>query len=376
MNEIEFQKALSDGITKAVDEALAPLKKTVRKSSGATEVIEVNRVRPFSIAKYFRGAWKGNWTDANLEKSEYVKMNKALGGGTGAGGGFLVPPEYSSEIIELARAQAAVRNMPGVRTVNMKGDQLNIVAQSGAGTAYWVGENKEKTSADATFEQKSLVLKKCAALTYVSNELLDDADPAVDDIIKGDLSIVLSLAEDIAFLEGAGGAAPSGLFTTANVGSTTVAGLVSYDNLIDAIDDIEGNNGIPNGWLMHPSAKNSVRKLKDGEGRFVWDSGDVTKKEPPSLFGLPIGLSTQISTTCNETTGALDASGTDYTYIVLGDWRQFMIGQKAGEAIVIEANAQDTTSWTYDQTSFRAVLRTDCLVRQPTHFHILKAVNF
>ena len=375
MKESEFQKALSAGITEAVDEALAPLKETIQKSSGAIEV-EVNRVRPFSIAKYFRGAWKGNWTDANLEKSEYVKMNKALGGGIGSAGGFLVPPEYSSEIIELARAKAVVRSMPGVRTVNMKGDQLNIVAQSGAGTGYWVGENKVKTESEQEFVQKSLVLKKCAALTYVSNELLDDADPAVDDIIKGDLAIVLSLAEDIAFLEGAGGAAPSGLFTTANVQSTAIAGLVSYDNMLDAMTAIEVVNGMPNGWLMHPSVKGSIRKLKDGEGRYVWDGGDVTKNEPSSLFGLPIGYSTQISTTCNTTTGALDASGTSCSYIVLGDWTQFMIGQKAGQAIVIEANSSDTVSWTYDQTSFRAVLRTDLLVRQPTHFYILKATTY
>ncbi len=144
-----------------------------------------------SISKYFRGAITGNWSEADYELEQFKSVNKALGSAIGTAGGFLVIPEFSRELIELLRAKSVIRGL-GPRVYPMSGDTLVFNRQTGAATAYWVAEGVEKTESEETFGQASLVLKEVAGLVKVSNNLIEDASPAVDAILRQDLVEVLT----------------------------------------------------------------------------------------------------------------------------------------------------------------------------------------
>lgn len=352
----------------------ASLEQPVRKSRGELPRDDKDKP-PFSISKYLRGVTRGNWKDADGEKEWFEKqfpIAKQLGlnVGTGTAGGFLVTPEYNQEIIELLAAKAVIRTM-GPRIYPLNGNTLFFRRQTGSAAAFWVGEGVGKTPSSQTFGQGALVLKEVAAVTPVTNDLLEDASPAVDALVKNDLTDVLSRAEDLAFIQGTGGLQPLGIRNTPGVPTITLGGgngaIPSFDDLFDAMNAIESANGTYNAWLMHPRTKNTLRKLKDGNGNYIYNVGDLSKGELDSLLGMPVYKSTQIPTNLTFGTSAANCS-----YIILGDWREFAIGEKAGRGIVLDVDT--SIYFLTDETAIRAVRRVDCLIRQVNCFRIILGV--
>jgi HK97 family phage major capsid protein len=354
-----------------LDAQFKPLEEAVRKSrgTGGTETDRAPASKEFSISKYLRGVTKGIWTDAEFEKEQF-ELNKVMTVGTGTAGGFLATPEYDREVIELLRAGAAVRSL-GPRIYPMSGNTMFFTRQSGAATAYWVAEGAEKTESNLTLGQNSLVLKEVAGLVRVTNDLLEDASPAVDALIKQDLVQVLTLAEDLAFIQGTGGAQPLGIYNDPAVPNTTLGGgngaQPTYDDLMDAMYAIEAANAQYTGWLMHPRTKNTLRKLKDGNGQYIYEMGDMVKGIPDQLLGLPVAFSTQIPITLT-----FGASAATCSYLILGDWKQLAIGEKAGRGIVFDVSTE--RYFDLDQTAIRAVRRIDCMVRQPNAFYCVRGL--
>ena len=349
---------------------LNPLQEAVRKSrgTGGTEERETAKGE-FSMAKYIRGITRGNWKDADFEKSQF-DINKVMTGATGTAGGFLATPEYDSEIIALLRANTAVRSL-GPRVYPMSGNTMFFNRQTGAATAYWVAEGATKTPSDLSVGQNSLVLKEVCGLVLVTNDLLEDASPAVDAMIRQDLVAQLSNSEDLAFIQGTGGPQPLGIYNDPAVPNTTLGGgngaQPTYDDLMDAMYAIEAANAQYSGWLMHPRTKNTLRKLKDGNGQYIYEMGDMVKRIPDQLLGLPVAFSTQIPLTLTFGT-----SGAVCSYLILGDWRELAIGEKAGRGIVFDVSTE--RYFELDQTAIRAVRRVDCMVRQASAFYCVRGL--
>lgn len=364
---------LASFVTKRIDDFLSPLKRTKkRKSRFSTPYRRIHIAKAmehFSIAKYIRGVSRGDWTDAPLE---HWHFKKALSSQTIAAGGALVPMEYSKDFIDLLRAKAVVRNM-GVSTYNLRGDTLMVAGQSAGVSVSWIAEgaNKETYKDEPTFMQKQMVLKEVIGLVQIQNNLLADSSPAADDIVKRDLVSALRNAEDLAFIQGLGGNQPMGIANDPLVTTTTLGGgngaIPTYDDLMDAMYTIEAANGTYTGWVAHPRTKNTLRQLKDGSGRYLLELGNVAKGLNDQLLGMPVGWSTQVPV--NLTAG----TGTALSYLILANWPEFLIGQKEG----IELVATDVggTSFQYDQTWVRAVLRVDCMVRQPNEFIVIAGIK-
>jgi len=107
--------------------------------------------------------------------------------------------EYSREIIELLRAKAVVRSL-GAMSIPMNSGSLTMPKQTGSGTAYYIGENQDITPSQQTFGQIQMSAKKLAALTPISNDLIRDASPNADMLVREDLLAVMALREDLAFI--------------------------------------------------------------------------------------------------------------------------------------------------------------------------------
>jgi len=372
------QKRLSAYVSGRVEKRLAPSKraKSMRKSRGGSSSDapwrgpSINKIKNyFSIAKYIRGVKSGDWSDAKLEKWFF---RKALSSQTLGTGGVLVPPEVSSGFIGLLRAKAVVRGL-NPSTYNMKGDTLLIGGQATGATVTWVAEGTDATSVQSqpTFKQNQLVLKEALGLVPIQNSLLRDASPAADDIIKRDLVTACQLAEDLVFIQGAGGTQPLGILNDARISTTILGGgngaQPTYDDLLDAMSVIELANGTYTGWVFNPRTKNTLRQLKDGAGRYLLELGNLAKGIDDALLGFPVRWTTQIPT--NRTCGV----GTSCSYGILGNWTEFLIGQK--DSIEIVATDVGGDSFKYDQTWVRAIMRVDCIVRQPAEFDIIDGIK-
>ena len=372
MTKEEVRKRVQERMQKQLQPHMTPVRKSVAPTvdpavaSGGDE-FEILKNDPelkgLSLSKYIRGAIKGNWHQAAREQAGYLKVQKVLSTLPASTGEFLLVPEHSTEIVELLRAKAVVRQIPGIRTYNLTGDTLDMGRQTGATTAHWGGPGTDMHAgvSDATFGDLKFVLKDCYGLTRINNNMIDDASPAVSDIVRQDLVQVLGLAEDLALIEGGGGTEPTGIYNDPSVSSTDLTGSTpTFDNLKDAQYAIELANGVANAWLMHPRTKNTLRQLKDGNGRDIWAEAD-NPSERPMLCGLPVFFSTQISIVLTS----------NRSYIILGDFNQFAIAQKVG----IKMDASTDRYFEYNETTLRAILRTDCAVKQPGSFYIIKGVG-
>lgn len=363
-----MDEKLRERIREAARAAVKPATTVVRKSAG--QIGDAGGDKPyFSIAKYMRGAAKGNWGEADHELSVFKSLNAS---NTGS---FLIPPEYSADFVDLLRAKAVVRSM-GASLYPIAGDTLILRRLTGGATAYWVGQasgDTEKHESEPTLGQIRLVLKEVAGLVKVSNNLLADASPAADRIVKEDMVKVLGLAEDLAYIRGTGGLQPLGIYNDPAVPRTTLGAgngaVPSYDDLLDAMYAIENANGTYTAWLVHPRSTNTLRKIKDGTGNYIYTAGDVTKGLPDTLFGLPVFKTTQIPTTLT-----FGVSGATCSFIVLGNWPEFCIGQKAG-GIEVTTSTEAGTAFQNDETWFRATLRVDGVARQPAEFYIIAGVR-
>jgi len=300
---------------------------------------------------------------------------KALAEGSDESGGYLVPVEQGARLVEMLRARTAVR-AAGATVVPMAGDTLQIPAQAGGATAYWVAENSAITGSDQTWGQVMLQAKKLAALTKLSSELFEDSDPGVEALVMADLARVLALEEDLKYLTGDGtGNTPTGLehISGVNVDTTTLGdngGVPDFDDLADLLYRLDADNvaGEGRAWIMHPRTLNTLRKIKKdaGSADYVW-SDPAAPGDPPSLWGLPVYATTAISIAQTRGTSA------DCSTVYLGCWPDFVIGQR--KALELRASDAAGSAFEYDQVFIRAIMRVDCNVRHAASFEALKGVR-
>jgi HK97 family phage major capsid protein len=308
-----------------------------------------------------------------FETVRFQLSGKALNEGTDSAGGYLVPVEHSTQLIEMLRARAAVR-AAGATVIPMTSDTLQVPAQTNGATAYWVAENSAITASQQTWDQVQLQAKKLAALTKLSAELFEDSDPGVERLVMADLARVLALEEDIKFLRGDGsGNTPTGLENLAGVTVDTSTlgtdgGTPTFDHLADMLYALDAAN-VPTegrGWLVHPRTVNTLRQIKDSNNAYLW-ADPAQAGDPPTLWGYPVFTTTGIP--INETQGA----NSDASTIVLGHWPDFLIGQR--KALELRASDAAGNAFEYDQVFIRAIVRVDCNARHAASFTVLKGVR-
>lgn len=308
----------------------------------------------FSLGRLFKALSTKDWTGARVEK-------KALGEATGPAGGYLVPEEYVREVKDRITAQSVIRGA-GATVYPMATDTLNIPRVSGGATAYWLGENTQIPAVDPTFAQVQLVAKVLAAMVKVSNQLLADSSGAAEAAIRRDVAKTIALAEDLAFIQGSGaGNEPRGLLNTSNVNEVGLGvngGTPTFDTVYDALYQVEKNDGVATAWIMHPRTKNTLRKIKDSQGHYIYTLSP-SLKEPDSLVGIPVFLTTQLPV--NLTVG----TSTDCSHILLGQFDEAIIGERLGMEFAID---QSGTAFEYYQSWIRAISRLDFALRTPEVF--------
>jgi HK97 family phage major capsid protein len=312
---------------------------------------------------------------------------KAVAEGSTASGGYLVPPQYwQAGLAEYRIAAAKVRPLCTVITA-VDSDQVLIPRETGIAIVGWTAENAAKPSQDQTFGQIAVNIFALAGISKVSNQLLEDSSPAVDQILRKDLGRTLGQAEDIAFLEGTGNGQPTGILNTTGVlnlaYSSDAAGSGLADSISAAIVAIETNYfGAATALVMHPRNVNILRKVKDTAGRYIFEAGfmpqltaqlggpssfmggDPQQPGPVgSVWGLPVISDANMATNYSGTT---QGGGTE-SPIIVANWSEAYIFERAG--VTVDVSNEAGTAFESNQTWYRGEERIGfTAARQPTAF--------
>lgn len=167
---------------------------------------------------------------------EYATMTE----GVGNKGGIFIPAPMVNEII---RNRDLVGIAPQLcRTISLGGETLTLFEETGQQTVYYPGEGGTITPSDATFESHTLTVKKRAAMTKISPELLADAPFSAADLVVNSMAYKFAYQLDNEFINGDGTATyggEEGLIDKLAAGQTETAesGNVSDETLdLDEFD--------------------------------------------------------------------------------------------------------------------------------------------
>jgi HK97 family phage major capsid protein len=311
-----------------------------------------------SIGRALVGAITGDWTDAEAER-------RALGTGSIAAGGVMVPDSVSAAVIDLARARS-VLIAAGAGTLPMPTQQVTIAKVASDPTANWVAENVEIPETDGSFGGYVMDAKKIAARTRISIELAQDA-PNAAALIEAQLAAVLGLALDRAGLRGTGagvgsGQEPLGVRNWDGVQLLPTDALPSWSQLADAVRLIRLQNGPDRGLgiVYSPTSGYHFDVAVDDTGSWLAPPSVASPERNPHF------VTTQIPEN-------LTGTGPNQTEIYVGDFRNVIVGIR--REIMIEVSRDADDAFKRGQVVIRAYMRADVCTTYPAHHVVLTDVR-
>ena len=236
-------------------------------------------------------------------------------------GGYLVPEEFETFIVDGLKEANVIRSIAKVITTH---HDRKIPIAVGHSVANWTPENGEFTESNPTFGQKQIDAHKLTDLIRVSVELLQDSAFSLEEYIANEFARAFGVAEEEAFCVGTGSGQPTGIFTAngGQVGVTAAANnAVTADELINLVYALKSPYRRNAGFLMNDATISAIRKLKDVNGVYLWQPS-LQANEPDKLLGY------NLYTTPYAPTMAAGA----YT-IAFGDFKNYWIGDRAGRTV-------------------------------------------
>ncbi len=229
----------------------------------------------------------------NALRSNFRKVSNVLMEGTDASGGFLVPAEYDTRLIQTLEQENVLRRLGTV--ISTSGERKINVA-SGKPAASWVEENGALVFGDAAFDQVILDAYKLSVAVKVSEELLADNAYDLESFLIHSFGQAIANAEEEAFIIGDGISKPTGILHATKGGQsgiTTAGDTITADEVIDLVYKLKRPYRTNAVFLMADSTLAAVRKLKGEDGQYLWQPA-LTAGEPDRLLGYPVYTSAYV----------------------------------------------------------------------------------
>lgn len=222
-------------------------------------------------------------------RSNFKQVSNILQEGVDADGGYLVPEEYDSRLIDVLTEENIMRSLG--HTITTSGEhKINIAATKPA--AAWIEEGGALTFGDATFSQILLDAHKLHVAIKVTEELLYDNAFDLENYIITQFGKALANAEEDAFLNGDGSGKPTGLFAAAGGGTvaSTLSAAIKSDDMLDLVYALKRPYRKNASFIMNDKTLAQLRKLKDNNGAYIWQPS-YQAGEPDKVLGYAVHTS-------------------------------------------------------------------------------------
>lgn len=224
----------------------------------------------------------------NALRTNFRQVSDVLSEGVDANGGYLVPEEYDSRLIDTLTEENIMRKLG--HTITTSGEhKINIAATKPA--AAWIDEGGALSFGDATFAQINLDAHKLHVAVKVTEELLYDNAFWLESYIIEQFGKALSNAEEDAFLNGDGVGKPLGLLSDKGGGevaiTTASATAITADEIINLVYSLKRPYRKNAKFIMNDQTIAALRKLKDNNGAYLWQPS-LQAGEVDRLFGYEV----------------------------------------------------------------------------------------
>ena len=248
-------------------------------------------------------------------------LHNVLSEGVDADGGFLVPEEFETQIVTGLEEANIIRSLAKVITTQA---ERKIPIATSHSDSQWTAENAAYVESNPTFGQKQIDAFKLTDLVRVSTELLQDSAFDLEAYIAAEFARAFGIAEELAFCTGNGTNQPTGIFTAngGEVGVTaTSATAITVGELISLIYSLKAPYRKNAKFLMNEGTVAQIRKLKDGNGAYLWQPS-VQAGQPDRLLGYELHASPYVP-----------AAAASALSIAFGDFKNYWIADRAGRTV-------------------------------------------
>lgn len=222
-------------------------------------------------------------------KSVPHEVVNALQVGVESEGGYLAPDEYQRTLIEALEEQNIFRQLAHVISTSSGDRKIPVVASKG--TASWIDEEAAYPESDDSFGQVSIGAYKLATMIKVSEELLNDSVFDLPSYIAREFARRIGAAEEEAFFTGNGTGKPTGILNATGGAETGVtaasATAITMDEVMDLYYSLRAPYRRNAVFLMNDSTVKAIRKLKNGNGDYLWQPS-LTAGQPDTLLNRPV----------------------------------------------------------------------------------------
>lgn len=286
--------------------------------------------------------------DFNPERRDVAKSS------TGAP----VPTSFYDQVVQKFRYTGPMLDSSIVSLWNTtSGENLQVPVQNARPTGTLTTEAATFGESDPTFSAfVTLGSYKYSFLTQLSAELVEDSGVDILGYLADVTGNALGYDVNAILTTGDGSSKPKGIVAAAGsgiTGATGVSGAFTYANLIDLVYSLDREaRRVPSFAVMAGAAAIAdMRQLQDGAGNYVFapalDAGTPDKVAGFTLIENP----------------AVATPATSAKSVIAGDMKSYIVRQVGG----IRLDRSDDYAFADDQITFRAQLRVDGNLPQPTH---------
>lgn len=227
-------------------------------------------------------------------RQELPQEMRAQSTGTDSAGGYTVPEGFSGELDRAIAAWGPMWDANIVRElVTSSGNPLPWpTVDDTTKTGRIKAENAAVTddgSDDVVFGQKQLdAYVYDTGMVRIPIELLQDSAFDMEALLNDLFGERLGRIANQVLTVGTGTNQPNGIVTASGVGKTAAsATAIDPDELIDLVHSVDpAYRASPKcRWQFNDNTLAAIRKLKDGNGNYLWQMGDVRTGEPSTILG-------------------------------------------------------------------------------------------
>ena len=215
-------------------------------------------------------------------------------------GGYIVASElFVNELIKAVDNQVFMRQLGRVFPL-LSAESLGVPSlDADPADPTWTGELLTGTE-DSTmaFGKRTLTPHPLAKSIKVSRTLLRKSVLPVESLVTDRLAYKFGTTLENIYLNGIGGTQPLGVFVAdasgistgrdVSTGNTTTT--IEADNLIHAKYTLKPQYHAAARWMFHRNVVRDIRKLKDGNGQYLWQAGLVGDR-PSTILETPFVMS-------------------------------------------------------------------------------------
>jgi HK97 family phage major capsid protein len=265
-----------------------------------------------------------------MNAEQLAQFRNTMSTTTSSEGGATVPTIVSQQLIASMKAYGAMRAVSTVLATS-DGKPLSFPTSDGTSeTGEWIAQNVTATGADPTFGTVSLnVFKASSKIVAAPIELLQDSAINIEAFIVQRLAQRLGRVANTGYTTGGGSTVPDGVVprsSAGKVGTTGQTATIIFEDIIDLIHSVDpayrSNRCV---FMASDALVKVIRKLKDGDGNYLWQMGNVIQGQPGSLLGYRYYV--------NQ---AMDSIAAAKKVVLFGDLGKYMV-RKVGSPITFVA---------------------------------------